>query len=98
MSQSAETVCFPPVVYVPCSLLAAGDDSLTVDLRPTLDGRLALLVYSALDRLVSCCGDKQPWAVMPTVNLEKIRTETNFELLLLDVEIPVEFRRRDGEQ
>jgi hypothetical protein len=55
-------------------------------------------VYSALDRLVSCCGDKQPWAVMSTVNLEKIRTETNFELLLLDVEIPVEFRRRDGEQ
>jgi hypothetical protein len=96
MSQSAETVCFPPVVYVPCALLDAGDDSLTVDLRPTRDGRLALLVYSALDRLVNCCGDEQPWAVMPTVSLEKIRTETNFELLLLDVEIPAEFRRRDG--
>jgi hypothetical protein len=58
---------------------------------------LALLVYSALDRLVTCCGDKQPWVVLPTVNLEKIREETNFELILLDVEIPDEFRRHGDE-
>ncbi len=97
MSQSPESIHFPPVVYVPCSSVAVGDDSLNVDLRPTRDGRLALLVYSALDRLVACCGDKQPWVVMPTANLEKIREETNFELILLDVEIPDQFRRQDGE-
>jgi hypothetical protein len=94
MSQVAESVRFPPVVYVPCSPLDPSDDSLIVDLRPTRDGRLALLVYSALDRLVQCCGEKQPWVVMPTVNLEKVRRETNFELILLDVVIPDEFRRR----
>jgi hypothetical protein len=97
MSQTADSIAFPPVVYVPCSALGAGDDSLSVDLRPTRGGRLALLVYSALDRLVNCCGDKQPWVVMPTVNLEKIREETDFELLLLDVEIPDEFRRDGAE-
>jgi hypothetical protein len=70
------------------------DETLSVDLRPTRDGRLALLVYSALDRLLDCCGDEQPWVVMPTGNLEKVRVETEFELILLDVVIPDEFRRR----
>jgi hypothetical protein len=73
------------------------DETLSVDLRPTRDGRLALLVYSALDRLVDCCGDEQPWVVMPTANLEKVRVETDFELILLDVVIPDEFRRRSAQ-
>lgn len=34
--------------------------------------------------------------MLPTANLETIRTETGFELLLLDVEIPDEFRREVG--
>jgi hypothetical protein len=91
MSQTMGTT-FPPVVYVPSSPVALGDEVISIDLRPTRDGRLALLVYSALDRLVDCCGDEQPWVVMPTANLEKIRMETNFELILLDVVIPDEFR------
>jgi hypothetical protein len=93
MSQTIGTTAFPPVVYVPCSPFV-DDNTLSVDLRPTRDCRLALLVYSALDRLVDCCGDEQPWVVMPTANLEKVRLETNFELILLDVVIPDEFRRR----
>jgi hypothetical protein len=97
MSQATENIKFPPVVYVPCSSLRKGVDNLSVDLRPTRDGRLALLVYSALDRLVACCGDKQAWVVMPTANLEKIREGTNFELILLDVEIPEDLRRHGGE-
>jgi hypothetical protein len=98
MGQATGTTCFPPVVYVPCSPVAVGDENLSVDLRPTRDGRLALLVYSALDRLVDCCGDEQPWVVMPTANLEKVRVETNFELILLDVVIPDEFRRHAAEE
>jgi hypothetical protein len=97
MTQTVESIAFPPVVYVPCSTVGVGDDSLNVDLRPTRDGRLGLLVYSALDRLVTCSGDNQPWVVMPTASLEKVRLETSFELILLDVVIPDEFRRRHGE-
>jgi hypothetical protein len=98
MSRLTEAVCFPPVVYVPCSPVGRDDDILSVDLRPTRDGRLALLVYSALDRLVNCCGDKQSWVVMPTADLEKVRVETNFELVLLDIEIPDDFRRHGEER
>ncbi|MGH3880609.1 MAG: SAV_915 family protein [Actinophytocola sp.] len=83
----------PPVVYVPCSDdIQAGE--LTVDLRPTRDGRVALLVYSALDRLVSCCGPNQPWVVMPTVDLDKIAERVRFDMILLDLEIPEEHRRK----
>ncbi|WP_424922760.1 SAV_915 family protein [Aeromicrobium chenweiae] len=30
------------------------------------DGRTALLAYTALDRLVDCCGDRQPWVLIET--------------------------------
>lgn len=88
---------FPPVVYVPCSPLRPGDDQLSVDLRRTRDGRLALLVYSALDRLVDCCGDQQAWTLVPAGDLDRIQAETGFELIFLDLEIPAELRRRGGE-
>lgn len=97
VGQPVPAPTFPPVVYVPCSPLQPGDDRLGVDVRRTRDGRLALLVYSALDRLVSCCGVRQPWTVMPASDLERIRQETGFELVLLDVEIPDEFRRQSGD-
>lgn len=83
----------PPVVYVPCSD-DVEDGELTVDLRPTKDGRIALLVYSALDRLVNCCGPNQPWVVMPTVDLDKISERVHFDMILLDLEIPEEHRRK----
>jgi hypothetical protein len=86
-------VVFPPVVYVPCSPLPDGATELTVDLRQTRDGRMALLVYSALDRLVDCCGPDQPWTVMPSTDLEQVRLATGFELVFLDLEIPAELRR-----
>jgi len=58
---SSDQKTFPPVGYVPCEQSGSGDEDLRIDLRRTGDGRSALLVYSALDRLVSCCGEYQPW-------------------------------------
>jgi hypothetical protein len=50
----------PPVVYVSCTKLVSEGDPLLVDVRQTADDRTALLVYSALDRLIDCCGVYQP--------------------------------------
>jgi hypothetical protein len=94
VTNPAET--FPPVVYVPCAP-AQVPEELTVDLRVTRDGRLALLVYSAMDRLVAHCGPHQPWTVMLTRDLEQVRLATGFELILLDLDIPVEQRRTAGD-
>jgi hypothetical protein len=87
---------FPPIVYVPCAP-AQTDEELTIDLRATRDGRLALLVYSAMDRLVAHCGPAQPWTVMLTRDLEQARRATGFELVLLDLDIPEELRRTGDE-
>lgn len=58
MSQIVDMITFPPVIYVPCLPLNSGNGKLSVDLRQTHKGELALLVYSALDRLVTCCGEQ----------------------------------------
>jgi hypothetical protein len=82
----------PPLVYVPCQSIK--DDELTIDVRTTRDGQTALLVYSALDRLVDCCGPDQPWAVIPTANLDKVGEYVPFDMILFDVEVPEEHRRK----
>ncbi|MGC7095099.1 SAV_915 family protein [Amycolatopsis lurida] len=55
-------------------------------------GRLAIMAYSALDRLQSCCGEQKPWVVMPTPALARYRQVQEFHLILLDVAIPPEDR------
>lgn len=80
------------MVYVPIAPARFGDDQLEVDLRETRDGRLALLAYSTREELMRCCGERQAWALMPTSGLERVRLETGFQLILLDLEIPQGWR------
>jgi len=87
---------FPPVVYVPCAPAPSADEMI-IDLRATRDGRLALLVYSAMDRLIAHCGPHQPWTVVFTKDLEQVRVATGFELILLDLDIPEQLRRTGAE-
>lgn len=49
---------------------------------------MALMAYSALDRLRYCCGEQQPWIVMPTHVLDSLHEAQPFQMLLLDVIIP----------
>lgn len=79
---------FPPVLYVPCveETLEAADAR--VRLRTTRDGRSALLVYSALDRLRSGVGSDVAWMVIPTARLVVLNDSTPFDLVLLDVVVP----------
>jgi hypothetical protein len=53
-------------------------------------------VYSAMDRLAAHCGPHQPWTVMLTKDLERLRETTGFTLILLDLDIPPELRRTAG--
>ncbi|MFS0895957.1 SAV_915 family protein [Mycolicibacterium litorale] len=49
-------------------------------MRQTRDGRIALLAYSALDRLHDCCGVDQAWIVMPTAELATLQAAQPFQL------------------
>lgn len=84
---------YPPMLYIPCVREVADPADIEVVYRTTRDGRTALLVYSALDRLHRCAGDAQPWFTLPTVELQKIYEVRPFDLVLLDLVIPAEHRQ-----
>lgn len=83
----------PPVVYVPVRM---DSDGVPVDvpLLRLADGRIGLLGYSALDRLVDCLGDDQPWMLADAGVLAAIAEVRPYDLKLLDVAVPEEHRTR----
>lgn len=92
----------PPVLYLPVTGRGEGRFA-EVELRRTNDGRTALLAYTALDRLHTCCGPHQPWALMPTDRLGEIEQTQPYDVIYLDMAVPEELRRTaetgpDGEE
>lgn len=82
----------PPVVYVPTQRVRPDDTETTLELRKLDDGQLALMAYTSLDRLVDACGEFQPWALVPTPQVEQIRAMSGFDVVALDVALPLELR------
>ncbi|SFB46021.1 hypothetical protein SAMN05216266_112135 [Amycolatopsis marina] len=82
----------PPVIYLPCTEHVRNPEDAVIEYHSTKDGRVAVLVYSALDRLEFCCGTDQPWLVAPTTMLTPMRQAAAFDLVLLDVVVPEEHR------
>ena len=63
------------------------------------DGRVALLPgYTALDRFVDSWGEHQPWLLFHTHRLDEIHAVKPFDLKLLDVAVPEEYRPGPAEQ
>ncbi|WP_222928306.1 SAV_915 family protein [Cellulomonas telluris] len=83
---------YPPILYIPCVREVADPADLEVEYRTTRDGRTALLVYSALDRLHAGAGPDQPWFTLPTSELQKLYDVRPFDLVLLDMLVPEEHR------
>ncbi|MBF6354041.1 hypothetical protein IU449_05655 [Nocardia higoensis] len=84
---------FPPVVYLPIMERVQNTDDAHIMLRRTREGKIACLAYSALDRLIACCGEAQPWMWTPTVALDALQRSQPFDLLLLDIFIPQSERK-----
>lgn len=77
------TAPFPPVVYVPTIGLSDGDEA-RLALHATHDGRVALFVYSALDRLVEFYDAQSPWALLSVEDLQRAHEQSPYDLLYLD--------------
>lgn len=86
-------VALPPVVYVPAQLPAPGEAEVVLELRRLQDGRVALLAFSAMDRLVASCGEAQPWALVQTSRLDDLREQGGgWDVVLLDPFLPEDLR------
>lgn len=89
----AQVTALPPMLYVPLVDEATDPADAQLEYRLTKDGRKALLAYSALDRLQRGMGVEQPWAVVPTVQLEHFREVDRFDTVVLDIVMPARLRR-----
>lgn len=79
----------PPVVYVPC---IPGDDGIShLAYRNLDDGRVALLVYTALDRLIDLAGDVH-WALLDWDALQQAQDLQHYDIILQDIRIPEDRR------
>jgi hypothetical protein len=88
----------PPVLYIPVQDFQPESDNLTIDFRKLPDGRVALLAYTALDRLTAGCGTAQPWALVSTAKLDEIDRNTPYDVIMLDVQIEEDQQRKGGVQ
>lgn len=90
-SRVNDTTTPGPIVYLPVHLDSEGTPA-DVRMIRLPDGRVALLGYTALDRLIACCGDHQPWLVFEVSRLEALRETKPFDLKYLDLELPDHLR------
>lgn len=81
----------PPVIYLPVETDADGQVS-DFKMIKLGDGRVALLGYTALDRFIDAWGDYQPWLLFETPRLSEIYAVKPFDLKLLDVAVPENYR------
>lgn len=86
VDSSATPTVVPPVLYLPVRELPG--EGLFAEVRSTTDGRAALLVFTALDRLLDACGENQPWRLVETVALDAIQDTQPFDLVAFDPELP----------
>lgn len=88
---------FPPVVYAP--VVETPEDPGVQRLKGHVmaDGRTALFVYSAVDRLVTLYGDHVPWVLATVESLQSAFDEVPYDLVFLDQALrPAEASTQDA--
>lgn len=80
-------VIVPPVLYLPLVDNPLSEGQMAV-VRTMVDGRLGLLAYTALDRLAEKCGMNQPWMLLMTSELGRIKAEQPFDVVAFDIDVP----------
>lgn len=71
----------PPVVYAPTVVL---DDAVRIKMHKMRDGRTALFVYSAIDRLQAEYGEEAEWVLLSAGDLQRAFDQVPYDILFLD--------------
>ncbi|MDQ1177486.1 hypothetical protein QE416_002222 [Microbacterium sp. SORGH_AS 421] len=85
-------ILVPPALYLPLVDDPDGQGQLAV-VQKLADGRRGLLAYTALDRLADACGHEQPWMLLMTSQLDRIRQVQPFDVVAFDIDVPPHSRR-----
>lgn len=84
------------MLYLTCRP-GASTERAEIEMRHLEDGRVALMAYSALDRLEHCCGPHQPWVLYRTEELGTLKVLFPYDVVLFDQPLPEEVRYAEGE-
>ena len=84
----------PPALYLPTGPVDPEAEGASIELRRTPDGRTALVAFTALDRLIDCCGDHQPWVLVNTEHLGLVHSANPYDVIVLDSPLPEDLRHR----
>lgn len=93
-AQGTAHLVIPPVMYLPAIAgTGSNGEPVEIEMRRLLDGRVALLAYTALDRLADCCGSEQPWVLYKTDQLDELNKVSPYDVIVIDQPLPDELRR-----
>ena len=84
-------VIVPPVLYLPIIDNPDSEGQMAV-VKRLADGRKGLLAYTALDRLADKCGADQPWMLLMTSELGRIKEGQPFDVIAFDIDVPESLR------
>jgi hypothetical protein len=92
MPESSDVIV-PPMLYLP--VLDDPETGSVAAIRELSDGRLGLLAYTALDRLADACGARQPWMLISTSELGRLKDLQHFDVIAFDIDVPPALRSGD---
>jgi hypothetical protein len=80
-------VRLPEQVYVPVAGADLGAHEIRFELRRAADGELLAPVYSSVAAVVHCCGDYQPWLLLPADRMVELQRALGVDRIVLDLEL-----------
>lgn len=86
----------PNALFLPTAKTPKNFGSAEIELRKTTDGKMALVAFSSVQRLVECCGPHQPWALVKSEHLGRVYQTQPYDMILLDSDLPKELRHREA--
>ncbi|MBB5855058.1 SAV_915 family protein [Amycolatopsis umgeniensis] len=86
----------PNALFLPTAKKPKDFTRAEIELRRTSDGRMALIAFSSVQRLVECCGEHQPWALVKAEHLGRVYQVQPYDLIVLDSDLPEELRHREA--
>lgn len=86
-------VRLPEQVYVPVARADPDAGEVRFELRRAADGEVIAPVYSSLDAMIHCCGDYQPWLLLPARRLVALQCDLGVDRIVLDLALAQDARR-----
>ena len=80
-------VRLPEQVYVPVATADPDGDEICFELRRAADGEVLAPVYSSLATMIHCCGDYQPWLLLPAPRLLELQRAFGVDRIVLDLSL-----------